>query len=109
VIFLRRLVAGGTSHSYGIQVARLAGLPIGVIERAREVLANLESGELDEVGRPRIAGSHEAVAPAPAHAQFQLFGHREQSEVEKRLSEISIEKMTPIEALNLLHELKGKT
>jgi DNA mismatch repair protein MutS len=56
VIFLRRLASGAASRSYGIQVARLAGLPESVIERARAILANLEGGELDERGRPRIAG-----------------------------------------------------
>ena len=57
VVFLRRLASGAASRSYGIQVARLAGLPEVVIERARTILANLEGGELDERGRPRIAGS----------------------------------------------------
>ncbi|PIS38000.1 MAG: DNA mismatch repair protein MutS, partial [Nitrospirae bacterium CG08_land_8_20_14_0_20_52_24] len=52
VIFLRKIVEGGADKSYGIQVARLAGLPGGVIERAREVLANLEKSELDETGEP---------------------------------------------------------
>ena len=56
IIFLRKLMSGSTSHSYGIQVAALAGLPDGVISRAREVLANLEAGEFDEAGRPRIGG-----------------------------------------------------
>jgi len=55
VVFLRRLAPGGASRSYGIQVARLAGLPDAVIRRAREILANLESGELDAEGRPRLA------------------------------------------------------
>ncbi len=56
IIFLRRIVKGGASHSYGIQVARLAGLPAAVIERAREVLHNLEAGEF-ETGAPRLAKS----------------------------------------------------
>ena len=57
VIFLRRLLPGRANRSYGIQVARLAGLPAAVIERAREILRNLEGGELDEQGRPRLAGA----------------------------------------------------
>lgn len=56
VIFLRTIIPGGASHSYGIQVARLAGMPSDVIERAKEVLRNLESGEFEE-GAPRIAKS----------------------------------------------------
>ena len=55
VIFLRKLVAGGASRSYGIEVARLAGLPPEVVTRARDILQNLESGELDDSGRPRLA------------------------------------------------------
>jgi len=73
VLFLRRLVPGGASRSYGIQVAKLAGLPPAVIARAREVLGNLEGGELDEEGRPRLAraAAHAgagAAASAPGGA-----------------------------------------
>jgi DNA mismatch repair protein MutS len=57
IIFLRKIVAGGTDKSYGIQVARLAGLPVSVIFRAKEVLRNLEEGELDETGQPRLTKS----------------------------------------------------
>ncbi|TLN10462.1 DNA mismatch repair protein MutS, partial [bacterium] len=57
VIFLRRLVEGGASRSYGIEVAQLAGLPEEVIARAREILGNLESAELDEAGKPKIAAA----------------------------------------------------
>jgi DNA mismatch repair protein MutS len=55
IVFLRKILPGGADKSYGIQVARLAGLPPAVIERAREVLANLEEGELGETGQPKIA------------------------------------------------------
>ena len=57
VIFLRKIVPGGADQSYGIQVARLAGLPKNVIERAREVLENLEGNELAETGLPKLAKS----------------------------------------------------
>jgi DNA mismatch repair protein MutS len=55
IIFLRKIVEGGTNRSYGIQVARLAGLPQNVIDRAKEILSNLEKGELDAMGMPKIA------------------------------------------------------
>ena len=55
VVFLRRIVPGGADKSYGIQVARLAGLPDEVLDRAREILGNLEEGELGETGQPKIA------------------------------------------------------
>ncbi|MGE4609765.1 MAG: DNA mismatch repair protein MutS, partial [Myxococcota bacterium] len=71
VIFMRRLKTGAANRSYGIQVARLAGLPKTVIERAREILANLESGELDDRGRPRIAVA--AVGDEPEGDQLGLF------------------------------------
>lgn len=74
IIFLRRLLAGATSRSYGIAVAKLAGLPDSVIERAGEVLENLETGELDEVGRPRLASSHHDAPSKPTAVQLRLFG-----------------------------------
>jgi len=55
VIFLRKIVPGGTDKSYGIQVARLAGLPKPVIHRAKEILRNLEENELDATGQPQLA------------------------------------------------------
>lgn len=62
VIFLRKIVEGGTDKSYGIQVARLAGLPPSVLERAKEILRNLEEGELDESGKPKIGRKTGALA-----------------------------------------------
>ncbi|HXV19635.1 MAG TPA: DNA mismatch repair protein MutS, partial [Desulfuromonadales bacterium] len=103
IIFLRKIVKGGASHSYGIQVARLAGLPRAVIERAREVLRNLESGELEE-GAPRLARSRQAAQPVPA-PQLSLFapaGDR----LRERLEAIDVSVVTPLEALNLLDQLK---
>ncbi|MFH0799967.1 MAG: DNA mismatch repair protein MutS [Pseudomonadota bacterium] len=107
VIFLRRLLSGATSRSYGLQVARLAGLPEVVIDRAREVLSNLESGELDEVGKPRLASSHRKGETAKEAAQYHLFTQPLQNDVAKKLSEIDTRTMTPLEALNILHELAG--
>lgn len=104
VIFLRRLVSGATSHSYGIEVAKLAGLPAAVIERSREVLANLEEGEYDDAGKPRIATTHQGEA-VPHDSQFSLFTRHTPSEAEQRLAELDVNGLTPIDALNLLHEL----
>jgi DNA mismatch repair protein MutS len=103
IIFLRKIVKGGASHSYGIQVARLAGLPRAVIERAREVLRNLESGELEE-GAPRLARSRQAARPAPA-PQLSLF-ESNADRLRERLEEIDVAVVTPLEALNLLDQLK---
>ena len=61
IIFLRKIVPGGTDKSYGIQVARLAGLPKVVLDRANEVLYNLEQREFDEIGTPKIFRSEEQI------------------------------------------------
>ncbi len=101
IIFLRRLVPGGTSHSYGIEVARLAGLTPSVIARAKEILANLEKGEFDEIGRPRIA--RKTGENIPPGAQIPLFTA---SPLIDELRETDLTTLTPLEALNLLHRWK---
>jgi DNA mismatch repair protein MutS len=105
IVFLRRLVDGAANRSYGIEVARLAALPDAVLGRAREVLANLEAGELDERGMPSIGWTR---GDANAGSQLDLFGRAqpEPSEVERRLSEIDLDSMTPLDALNALDRLK---
>ncbi|MCL4503232.1 MAG: DNA mismatch repair protein MutS [Deltaproteobacteria bacterium] len=72
IIFLHRLSPGAAPQSYGIQVARLAGVPQGVVDRAREVLENLESGSLDPMGLPRLARSRRR--PIREVPQLKLFG-----------------------------------
>jgi DNA mismatch repair protein MutS len=103
IIFLRKLQEGGTSRSYGIQVARLAGLPAAVIERAREVLKNLEKGELDLWGYPSLALSHRTKGAHPA--QMELFSGKDQK-LRERLRALSIDEMSPLQALMTLKELK---
>lgn len=101
IIFLRKVLPGGSSRSYGIQVARLAGLPSQVIERAREVLSNLESTELDNSGEPRLAaGGHGHTA----QLQMSLLSGRDTLRDELRAIEIN--NMTPIEALTRLQQIK---
>ena len=70
VVFLRKIEPGGSDRSFGIQVARLAGLPAGVVVRAQEILGNLERTEFDREGRPRLAHSDERARGrgAPARA-----------------------------------------
>jgi DNA mismatch repair protein MutS len=113
IIFLRKIVAGGTDRSYGIQVARLAGLPRDVIQRAHEILANLESGEFNELGQPRLATTpRRPSAPADAGAdQFGLFNrepHPAADDIVRELRKMDPDRLTPLEALNLLHELRKK-
>ncbi len=103
VLFLRRVIEEPASRSYGIEVARLAGLPARIIERARQILRNLEAGEFDEAGGARLAHGS-ADAPAP---QFGLFAPIEQRVVEE-LRAAAVDRMTPLEALNLLARLAAR-
>jgi len=106
IIFLRKIVEGGTNRSYGIQVARLAGLPTKVIDRAKEILFNLERGELDAMGMPKIATTKiPALKPKPP-IQPSLFVQPDP--IRSELKKIKIDQLTPIEALNILNELKKK-
>ncbi|MBI5014295.1 MAG: DNA mismatch repair protein MutS [Deltaproteobacteria bacterium] len=110
VIFLRRLVEGGVSRSYGIHVARLAGLPAKVVGRAREILGNLEAGELDETGSPRLAFSAR-VRPEIPHRQLDLFQSAAARRRDRLVEEVAaepVENLTPVEALVRLQELREK-
>ncbi len=103
VIFLRKVEEGPADKSYGIQVARLAGLPEDVLERAKEVLANLEKSELDETGRTCFAGRRDE-----GMAQLNLFG-LEMHPVLFELRNLDLKNISKDEALNILKELKKKT
>jgi DNA mismatch repair protein MutS len=96
IVFLRTIVPGPASHSYGIQVAQLAGLPQPVIRRAKEILANLERGEYSDEGLPLLAQSQKSDRKAPAAPVDPL---------RQRLRQLDINRMTPLEALSCIHEL----
>jgi DNA mismatch repair protein MutS len=100
VIFLRNLVEGAASHSYGIHVGRLAGLPLAVIERAKEILQNLESGEAEG----KRADTVERRGGVDKPAQMALFGSMERKLCEE-LRRLDVAHLSPIEALNLLYKL----
>ena len=109
IVFLRQVLEGAADRSYGIQVARLAGLPPAVIERSREVLANLEREELTRDGRPKLA-RHPGPGgggPPAGPAQLGLFAPVEDPVIEA-LRGARPEEMTPLQALNLLAELKKR-
>lgn len=105
IIFLRKIVAGGASRSYGIQVGRLAGLPDAVIARSKEILKNLEEGEYINSGVPRL-GESKHKASKPPEPQLSLFNMDPATEVKLRLEQLDTSVMTPLEALNTLDELK---
>lgn len=121
VIFLRKVVPGATDRSYGIHVAQLAGLPGEVIERAREILAELEEEHYDSDGKPRIARMD-----GMPEKQLSLFSRgakpvknggspdgvnglsERKHPVVEELKKLEVDKLTPIQALNKIHELKKK-
>jgi DNA mismatch repair protein MutS len=100
IVFLRKVEPGAADRSYGIEVAKLAGLPDEVVRRAREVLAEHEDAE------SRLSAQlANADSPAPRTAQLTIFTPLSQPVLEK-LREIDLNNLTPLEALNLLAELK---
>jgi DNA mismatch repair protein MutS len=112
IIFLRKIVSGRSDRSYGIQVARLAGLPASVVARAKEILSGLERDELSRGGRPTLSGT----AGDPQNDQLGLFAspvsdgagsrHAVDDQVASRLKNIDLDDITPRQALELLAELK---
>jgi DNA mismatch repair protein MutS len=112
VVFLRKLVQGGASRSYGIEVAKLAGLPAGVLSRAREILRNLEAMEVDEGGHAALARGRRKKGPATS--QLGLFGgggapaDPAAEEVAKAIRALDVDALRPLDALNLLAGLKKK-
>jgi DNA mismatch repair protein MutS len=101
VVFTRRMEPGAASRSYGIEVARHAGLPPEVVRRAREVMANLERGEFDERGMPRLARTGGQGAPT----QLGLFA-QPPDPLREALQALEPERMTPLEALVELARLR---
>jgi DNA mismatch repair protein MutS len=105
IVFLHKIVPGRSDRSYGIQVARLAGLPPAVVARASAILKSLEQDELQRGGRPSLSGA----APPSSPGQLGLFqAASEPHPVVARLQQLEIERLTPLEALNLLADLKGQ-
>ncbi|HEY6362492.1 MAG TPA: DNA mismatch repair protein MutS [Vicinamibacterales bacterium] len=109
IIFLRKIVPGRSDRSYGIQVARLAGLPASVVARAKEILGGLERDELFRGGRPTLSGS----ASDARTAQLGLFAapvdtadSGRHHEILQRLKEVDVDDTTPRQALELLAAFK---
>ncbi len=99
IIFLRKLVPGGTSRSYGIQVARIAGVPERVLKRAQQILENLEGDE------PRLARRVVQPAQAGESIQLPLFGQPD-NRLLRWIKDLDISSMTPLEALLELNKVK---
>jgi DNA mismatch repair protein MutS len=104
IVFLRKVVPGRSDRSYGIQVARLAGLPPSVVARAREILNGLERDELSRGGRPSLSGA----GVVDRQQQLGLFQAPPAGDdpIHRRLRELDVDQLTPLQALTLLAELK---
>ncbi|MCL2220206.1 MAG: DNA mismatch repair protein MutS [Chitinispirillia bacterium] len=113
IIFLRKIDTGSCDHSYGIQVARLAGVPASVIVRAKEILNNLENMELTPDRKPVLArkkdGSFDLTSSSESAdgVQLNIIDEYMQSIV-TRLKTLDINALAPIDALNVLYELRKK-
>ena len=105
IVFLHKIVPGRSDRSYGIQVARLAGMPVSVITRARAILQSLEQDEVTRGGRPSISGT-----PSEPQQQLGLFqmasADPAAEKLAQKLRDVDTDNLTPLQALSLLAELK---
>lgn len=104
VVFLHKIVAGAADKSYGIHVAKLAGIPIQVVERARVILETLETDHVDRDGLPTVPPRRTG---SPSERQLELFHVVEHPLIDK-LRELQTERMTPLEALETLHRMQAE-
>jgi DNA mismatch repair protein MutS len=110
IVFLRRLVPGGASRSYGIEVAKLAGLPLEILGRAREILRNLEALEVDEGGHAALArgGRRKSSAPPPQLGLFASPSDPRAEALAQALRSVDLDAMRPLDALNWLADWKAR-
>ncbi len=111
IVFLRKIVPGGADKSYGIQVARLAGVPDPVIRRAKVICEDLECSDMNHITRNlgidgQIGGSYET--DEVAMGQMSLFDTVKDDDIIREISEMDLTNLTPFEALNKLLELQNK-
>ncbi len=108
IIFLRKLARGGSTHSFGIHVAKMAGMPPSLIERANDILKQLESKHV-ETGQA-AASSQTLKNLSVPQMQLSIFDAHSETfeEIRKLLQDIDINRLTPVEALLKLQEIKSK-
>ena len=105
VIFLHKIVAGPADKSYGIHVARLAGVPLDVIDRAKAILAALENDHLDPEGNPKLPAKKPLTRSRRKERQKLLFEPPDHPVVES-LKQIDLTELTPLKALEVLHQMQ---
>lgn len=114
IVFLRKIVKGGADKSYGIQVAKLAGVPDSVIERAKEIAEELSRHDIADFAQKIGISSNNTPKKKKEHldevdlAQMSLFDTVKDDDIIQELKEIDVGNLTPIEALNKLYELQNK-
>lgn len=114
IVFLRKIVKGGADKSYGIQVARLAGVPESVLNRAKEIVDELSANDITEIAKNITVDNGHAPKKKKEHldevdlTQMSLFDTVKDDDIIKELKEINLGNLTPIEALNKLYELQNK-
>lgn len=111
VIFMRKLVRGGSEHSFGIHVAKLAGMPISIVERANQILADMEGSSIAPVQahQPTVKmGSGKASVSAPEGMQLSFFQLDDPvlEQIRDEVKTLDINNLTPLEALNKLSDIK---
>ena len=109
VIFLHKIMPGPTDQSFGIHVAKIAGIPRAVIERAKDILLNLEKKELNRLVKERITGRIQKAPPQNAGLFPEDMELKVWDEIRDKLKEVDISRLTPLEALNILHFLKDRS
>lgn len=113
IVFLRKIVKGGADKSYGIQVAKLAGVPDTVIDRAKEIAEELSQHDISDLAR-KISVNNETARKPKQHldevdlTQMSLFDTVKDDDILRELEEVDVGNLTPIEALNKLYELQNK-
>ncbi|MDP1844205.1 MAG: DNA mismatch repair protein MutS [Sediminibacterium sp.] len=107
IIFLRKMAPGGSTHSFGIQVARMAGMPISLINRANTILAQLEQQHVKEDGKERTGEILKQISTP--QVQLSIFDAHSATfdSIRKMLTDIDINQLTPVEALMKLNEVKN--
>ncbi len=111
IVFLRKIIKGGADKSYGIQVAKLAGLPETVVERAKEIVEELLSNDITDTVKNISVSTPKKKTKKKEDTDMQqlsLFGNGKDEEIVEELASIDVGNMTPIEALNKLYELQNK-
>jgi DNA mismatch repair protein MutS len=107
IVFLRKIVPGGTDRSYGIHVAKLAGLPTDVLERAQQVLHSLEENDQIAESARGLMDRHATIPPPMPKTQLTLFQVTEHPVVEELIA-IDVDDLTPRQALDVLARLQKK-